>query len=394
MTGTRDRGPGTGMGTGDRVPGTGDRGREIGEEGPGARDQGPAPKVPQSLSPLVPSTPLLWIGAFLPTASGSRSASEDVALRLAEHGFVPQFTSRYRSGVFRAVDIASTVLRRRDLAAAHVDLYSGAAFRWAELATRLLAARGVAMVGTLHGGGLSAFAKVEPIRVARVLARLQGVVAPSPWLARELGGLRAGIEVIPNGLDLEQCLEYEAVSAVSQARISWVRAFAPTYRPELAVAAVAELLARGVDARLVMTGPDKGALAATREAAARLGAGDRVELRPAVPKGQVAERIAEGNVFLSTSAVDNTPVTVLEAMACGRPVVAVDVGGLRDVLDDGREGLLVGESVGAIADGIERLMREHGLAARLATAGRARAAGHDWSVVMPRWVELFRGVVG
>lgn len=339
-------------------------------------------------------SPILWIGAFLPTSSGSRSASEDVAQRLGTFGLAPTFTSRYRTGAFRAMDIAATLLRRRGFGVAHVDLYSGAAFRWAELATRLLAARGVPTVGTLHGGGLPALAQESPARVARVLGRLQRVVAPSPWLARELATLRSDIVVIPNGLDLGACLGFAAISEVKRPEISWVRAFASTYRPELALAVVAELVRRGVDARLEMTGPDKGALASTRGALVRLAVAARVALRDAVAKAEVATRIARGNVFLSTSAVDNTPVTVLEAMACGRPVVAVDVGGLRDVLEHEGEGLLVGEDPREIAAAIVRLVEEPGLAARLAEGGRARAAAHDWSVVVPQWVELLRGVIG
>src|SRR5690606_38033957 len=123
-------------------------------------------------------------------------------------GFAPTFTSRYRTGAFRAMDIATTVLRRRQVGLAHVDLYSGAACRWAGLATRLPDLRGVRMIGTLHGGGLPGFAARHPARVARVLGRLRAVVAPSPWLARELAALRGDIVVIPNGLDLAACLAF------------------------------------------------------------------------------------------------------------------------------------------------------------------------------------------
>ena len=56
----------------------------------------------------------------------------------------------------------------------------------------------------------------------------------------------------------------------------------------------------------------------------------------------MAEFYAAVDVVALTSANEGTPVTVIESLASGRPVVATDVGGVRDVVRDGHSGFLVG----------------------------------------------------
>ncbi|HEU5321844.1 MAG TPA: glycosyltransferase, partial [Methylomirabilota bacterium] len=75
-------------------------------------------------------------------------------------------------------------------------------------------------------------------------------------------------------------------------------------------------------------------------------------------------------------------MVALEAMACGRPVIASRVGGLQTTVRDGVTGLLVREhDVSALADGIERLLADAGLGGRLGQAGVRWAARHRWPCV-------------
>ncbi|HEX2205773.1 MAG TPA: glycosyltransferase family 4 protein, partial [Longimicrobium sp.] len=113
-----------------------------------------------------------------------------------------------------------------------------------------------------------------------------------------------------------------------------------------------------------------------------------------VPKAEVPARLAEGDVYLNTPRADNTPVTVLEAMACGLCVVSTEVGGIPYLLDDGGDALLVppGDAE-AMAAAVLRLLRDPALAGRLSRAGRRKAEGCDWSAVLPRWEGLLAGTV-
>jgi glycosyltransferase involved in cell wall biosynthesis len=94
-------------------------------------------------------------------------------------------------------------------------------------------------------------------------------------------------------------------------------------------------------------------------------------------------------MFLNTSHIDNMPVSVIEACALGLPVVATDVGGLRDLLTDAETGLLVPDDDDkAMAAAVTRLLNDPGLRERLSINGRLMAERYDWVRVWPLWEEV------
>ena len=91
------------------------------------------------------------------------------------------------------------------------------------------------------------------------------------------------------------------------------------------------------------------------------------------------------DVLLLTSRSEGTPVSAIETLASGRPVVATDVGGTRDVVNDGVSGFLVPfGDVDAAAERLERLARDPELRARMGAAGQAFALS---SYSVPRLVD-------
>jgi glycosyltransferase involved in cell wall biosynthesis len=85
-------------------------------------------------------------------------------------------------------------------------------------------------------------------------------------------------------------------------------------------------------------------------------------------------------------------LTLLEAMACGLPVVATRVGGNVEVVPDGEAGLLVpAGDTGALADALLRLWTDPALAARMGRAGRRRVEAHfDVRVMVAAYEALYR----
>ena len=144
--------------------------------------------------------------------------------------------------------------------------------------------------------------------------------------------------------------------------------------------ALAEVRRSVPEARLrVVGGPQEGFehhADELRERAARLGLGDAVELVGFLPEPEAELRRARCYVQASRERTEILPLAILEAMAAGVPVVATDVGGVRDVVHDGSTGILVPpEDPAALAAGILRVLQDPDGSERLRSAARALVTG-------------------
>jgi glycosyltransferase involved in cell wall biosynthesis len=336
----------------------------------------------------VPS--LLLAGNFLSGGGGSRGPIEDLADQLMAGGASVICTSRFRNGWVRAADLVSTaIVNRSRYQAGVVDLYSGNAFLWGEALSIVLKALGRPFVMVLHGGGLPEFAERHQARVRACLARATAVTAPSRFLVDAMRPYRQDIELLPNPLQIGT---YPfRVRERPKPVLVWLRAFHSIYNPELAPRTVALLAAEFPDVKMMMVGPDKGdgSLARTQQVAAQLGILDRMQFPGGVARSEVPAWLRQGDIFVNTTDVDNTPVSVLEAMACGLCVVSTNVGGIPKLLADGKDALLVPRNdPEAMATAIRRLLTEPDLAETLSREARRTAERFDWSIVLPRWQAL------
>ena len=334
---------------------------------------------------------VLLVGNFLSGSVGTRGACEELALHLGELDRLRVLTTSDKpQRILRLVDMLATIWRRRsEFQVAQVDVYSGPAFRWAEATCGALRRIGKPYILVLHGGNLPRFARRCPRRVERLLQSARVVTTPSEYLREQMAAYRADLQLLPNALDLS-AYHYRLRRRPRRFMI-WLRAFHEIYNPIL-VPQVLQLLARDYpDLQMTMIGPNKadGSLDCTRQLAAKLGVLNRLSLPGAVPKEETPIWLDQGDIFLNTANVDNTPVSVLEAMACGLCVVSTNVGGLPYLLRDGKDALLVPpNSPEAMAAAVQRVFTERGLAERLSRNARAKATLYDWTVVLPQWEEL------
>jgi len=333
---------------------------------------------------------VLIIGNFLSHANGSRGVCEDLTDRLQETGWQVLSASRQKWRAPRLADMLLTAWRNRgSYSVAQIDVYSGLAFSYAEAVAWVLRRATKPYVLTLHGGNLPGFAERHHRRVRRLLRSAARVTAPSRYLAEQMNEYASDIRVIQNPIDVKS---YSfALRRSLRQRLVWLRAFHEIYRPAMAIDVVRDLHETTPDVQLTMVGPDKGdgSYQRTQVAILRAGLEAQCHFVGPVSKSDVPQWLAQGDIFLNTTSIDNTPVTVLEAMACGLCVVSTNVGGMPYLVKHEHDALLVPpDNPSAMAAAVRRLLEEPGLAELISRNGREKAEDHDWSRVLPAWESL------
>jgi glycosyltransferase involved in cell wall biosynthesis len=334
---------------------------------------------------------VLLVGNYLDPIRYSPPVSLELAFRLRAQGWKVLLTSTYENRFLRLLDIVATVFLKRDsYQIAHIDVFSGLAFLWAEVTCWALRFLQKPYVLTLRGGNLPMYAKKWPGRVRSLLSSAAVVTAPSQYLFQEMQPYCPSLEFLPNPINLP-AYSFQERKQVAPCLV-WLRAFHHIYNPSLAPRVLALLINEFPDVKLTMFGPDKrdGSFELTKRVAQDLGMQSRIDCPGAVPKEQVPESLQIGDIFLNTTNIDNTPVSVMEAMACGLCVVTTNVGGLPYLLKNGVDALLVPpDDPQAMANAIRRLLTEPELAEKLSANARHKVEGFDWSVILPQWESLF-----
>ncbi len=257
------------------------------------------------------------------------------------------------------------------------------------LAARLVGPhRPPVVVHTFHGHTLAGYfrqATQEAYRqIERGLARnTDALVAVSPEVRDELVGLGVApasrFAVIRLGVDISERMAGASDGAALRESlgippdrfcVGWVARMTAVKQPEDVLGTLRALRNRGVDAALILIGdgPERDGM---EERAKQLGLVEGVHFVGF--QNNVGPWFHAFDVLLLPSRSEGTPVSVIETLASGRPVVATDVGGTRDVVDEGVSGFLVPfGDVEAGAERLERLARDRALRDRMGSAGQAR----------------------
>lgn len=201
---------------------------------------------------------------------------------------------------------------------------------------------------------------------------------------------------IPNGIRLEPFADADAHPLAERIPgIVMVARFSKQKDHASLLRAVALLRDRGLDVPVQFAGGGKALHRAPLEKlAAQLGIADRVQFLGVVR--DVPQRLMAHQLCVLSTHYEGMPLALLEGMAAGCAVVGSAVPGVREVLRDGEDGLLVPEGdPQALAAALERLLRHPGEAARMAAnARRAALERHGRALMNQRYEALFLALAG
>lgn len=178
--------------------------------------------------------------------------------------------------------------------------------------------------------------------------------------------------------------------------VGWVKTFAPKYAPDLFLEAAARAAAADPRLRFVMAGqgPEH---AATKTTAQRFGLEDRIVFPGFVPQAELPELMRSVDMLVQSSryASESYGVVLVEAAACGLPVIATDVGGVREAMLPGENALLVPpEDPEALSAAILALAHDPARRVTMGATGRTFVERElDWQRSLDRHEEVLREVV-
>jgi glycosyltransferase involved in cell wall biosynthesis len=163
----------------------------------------------------------------------------------------------------------------------------------------------------------------------------------------------------------------------------------PGKNRERLLQAFARLRARGLEHMLVVAGQRAWRYESEEPLAQRLGLADSVRVLGHVPQADLPALYSAADLFAFPSLYEGFGLPALEAMACGAPVVASNVSAVPEVVGDAA--LQVPPlDVEALADAMERLLRDEPLRANLRERGLKRAAGFSWEETARRTAEVYK----
>ena len=264
----------------------------------------------------------------------------------------------------------------------------------------------IPVVVTAHGADVSGLRGWPWSAVRRaVAARSKAITVVSSDLKKRLDGVVSGLGqaplVMPMGVDSDRFLAAEAAWPANDKTVLFVGRLAEKKGLEYLLRAFPQVLSHHPDARLVVVGD--GPMRAMLEAlVTTLGLGGNVDFLGGKPPSELPRLYSSCRVFVGPSVVARSGDTegfglvFIEAFAAGRPVVATSVGGIPDIVVQGRTGLLVEPgSPDALAVAICELLDSPATADRMGQVARRWVRRKfDWRTVGAGYATLLAKAAG
>ncbi len=201
------------------------------------------------------------------------------------------------------------------------------------------------------------------------------------------------IVVVPNGINLKEYTGDPSVQKVKgdEKRILFVGRLHPVKGVRYLLQAMKIVYEKMPDAKLILVG-DGEERELLEKLADNLEIRECVEFAGRVPHERVQDYMNQAEVFVLPSLSEGFPVTILEAMACGLPVVATRVGGLPDVIEDGVNGYLVkAKEPSEIAEALLKLLQDEQLWETISKTNKQKVNDYSWERVALALEKIYQG---
>jgi glycosyltransferase involved in cell wall biosynthesis len=337
---------------------------------------------------------ILIVGLFLSEKNKTkitRTAADQLAELFTKNNYPVITTSTFVNAAARLIDTLTTVITKAPkYNIAIVPLYGGfRSYLWESITTTLLKLLNKKVILIVHGGSIPGRMKNEASKYLKSFKRANVVVAPSAFVSSALKDYNVQCKLIENVVNLgDYCFHHKEKF---RPHILWMRTLEDIYNPEMAVRVAALLSKKYSNFKMVMAGYDRGSLELVKQLAKDLLLEDKIELPGYISNKQKNEYASDYDIYICTNRIDNAPVSFIEMMALGLPVVSVNIGGIPFLLEEGNNGLMVNlDDDAAMAEKISNIIEQPETGQRLAANGKEFAKRFGETPVLEKWKTLFQ----
>ena len=286
---------------------------------------------------------ILCIGNYLVKHGNTATSIVVMGEMFEREGYVVYYASSKQHKLLRMMDmILKTIRYGSKVDYVLIDTYSTVNFWYALIISQLCRLMKVKYIPKLLGGDLPNRLNKSRFWCDLIFKNAYQNVAPSPYLFTAFSKLGyKNLVLIPNSIDLGNYSFHKKKFDVP--KILWVRSFAQLYNPVLAVKVLLAIKNKYPMAQLCMVGPKKDE---SYESTVDFATQNNVEVTftGKLSKKEWADLSQRYNLFLNTTHFDNTPVSLMEAMALGLPIVSTNVGGIPYLVQNEKTALLVDDN--------------------------------------------------
>jgi len=336
---------------------------------------------------------ILYAGNILSTLGYTPTFIETLTPKLSEYYDLISVSNK-ENKVLRMLDMMKTVIKnRKSLKLVLIDSYSVKAFWYTYILAKLCIRFQLPYIPILRGGGYPHRLKSSPEKCKFIFENSYLNISPSIYLKDHFENSGYKVTYIPNFIPIGNYKYKNRISAGPN--ILWVRSFHEIYNPLLAVEILKELKFKYPEAKLCMIGPDKdGSLSKVKEESFKSKLNGSLILTGKLTKEEWTDKSADYDIFINTTNFDNHPVSVIEAMALGLPVISTNVGGIPFLIKDRDEGILVpANDKDKFVSEIENLISDNKFSSEISAKGRKKAEEFDWEKVKFKWFEVIDPLV-
>ena len=329
--------------------------------------------------------------------------------KLSKHGYTPtcidtlgpQLSNLYeikmisdkKNKIFRLIDIVYNIVRyRNQTKLILIDTYSTSNFYFALISSALARTFKISYIPILHGGNLPTRIK-KSTKLSNFIFKNAFInISPSKYLQEYFKNNGYKVKYIPNNIDLS---EYEfKLRENIKPKLLYVRAFHKIYNPFMAIEVFNKLLKKYPDAELCMVGPDKdGTLEEVKDLARSYNILEKIKITGKLAKNEWIELSKEYDIFINTTNFDNQPVSIIEAMSLGFPIISTNAGGLPYLIDNNKTGIIVNKKdISSMLKNIIKILENNHYAKELSTNAREASTEFNWIEIEKKWKNIFNDI--